>query len=229
MGKVIMSGIVPQLSAPDVPIKGLELSTIAEGSIVKLIENGSPVEFYVAQHDYESGLNGAGRTLLVRKDCYDTRVWHSSSVNAYATSDIDAWLNSTYKALLDETVQAAIATTKFYYTPGNGNSTESTLERAVFLLSVPELGLSSGGILYENGTAVSAASVLKIAYLNGTATAQWTRAAGTMNTGAVGFVSTAGKASSGGASGSNIGSRPCFTLPSTAVFDEETLLFTGVA
>ena len=55
------------------------------GSIVKLKENGVLVDFYVAKHDYENGLNGSGRTLVVRKDCYDTRQWHTSNVNAYAT------------------------------------------------------------------------------------------------------------------------------------------------
>ncbi len=55
MGKVIMSGIVPELSKP---VTTASLSTFAEGSIVKINESGSPVEFYVAKHDYESALNG---------------------------------------------------------------------------------------------------------------------------------------------------------------------------
>ena len=75
------------------------LGSKAEGSIIKLKENGVLVEFYIAKQNYESGLNGAGRVLVVRKDCYDQRQWHSSNVNAYASSTIDAWLNSTYKNL----------------------------------------------------------------------------------------------------------------------------------
>ena len=75
-------------------------------STVKLKENGVLVEFYVAKHNYESGLNGSGRTLLVRKDCYDQRQWHGSNVNAYATSAIDTWLNGTYKNLLDADIRA---------------------------------------------------------------------------------------------------------------------------
>ena len=50
---------------------GMPLSDYAEGDIIKLNEGGSPVEFYVSKHDYESGLNGSGRTLVVRKDTYD--------------------------------------------------------------------------------------------------------------------------------------------------------------
>ena len=97
------------------------------GSIVKLKENGVLVDFYVAKHDYENGLNGSGRTLVVRKDCYDTRQWHTSNVNAYATSAIDTWLNSTYKNLLDADIRGVIGTTKIKYTPGNGNTTVGVL------------------------------------------------------------------------------------------------------
>lgn len=43
------------------------LGSKAVMSTVKLKENGTLVEFYVAKHDYESGLNGSGRTLIVRK------------------------------------------------------------------------------------------------------------------------------------------------------------------
>lgn len=112
------------------------------GSIIKLKENGVLVDFYVAKHDYENGLNGSGRTLVVRKDCYDTRQWHGSKVNAYASSAIDTWLNGTYKNLLDADIQSVIGTTKFYYTPGNGNTTVTTLSRAIFLLSGTEWGQS---------------------------------------------------------------------------------------
>ena len=64
---------------------GLPLSSLPESSLVAITESGSPVLFSLAKHDYESGLNGAGLTLLVRKDCYDTRVWHSSNNNAHAS------------------------------------------------------------------------------------------------------------------------------------------------
>lgn len=183
------------------------------GSIVKLKENGVLVDFYVAKHDYENGLNGSGRTLVVRKDCYDTRQWHTSNVNAYATSAIDTWLNSTYKNLLDADIRGVIGTTKIKYTPGNGNTTVGTLERAIFLLSVTELGRSAS---YANteGTALSIASSLQIAYLNGSAVVQWTRSPNTYDTyhayclyanGGVGNLNCS----------YTFGSRPAFTLPST--------------
>ena len=183
------------------------------GSIVKLKENGVLVDFYVAKHDYENGLNGSGRTLVVRKDCYDTRQWHTSNVNAYATSAIDTWLNSTYKNLLDADIRGVIGTTKIKYTPGNGNTTVGTLERAIFLLSVTELGRSAS---YANteGTALSIASSLQIAYLNDSAVVQWTRSPGASGT--VGACCLVANGDVGG-SGCSLafGSRPAFTLPST--------------
>lgn len=183
------------------------------GSIVKLKENGVLVDFYVAKHDYENGLNGSGRTLVVRKDCYDTRQWHTSNVNAYATSAIDTWLNSTYKNLLDADIRGVIGTTKIKYTPGNGNTAVGTLERAIFLLSVTELGRSAS---YANteGTALSIASSLQIAYLNGSAVVQWTRSPRTNNTGSAYFLYTDGSVNNG-LCYNTYGSRPAFTLPST--------------
>lgn len=183
------------------------------GSIVKLKENGVLVDFYVAKHDYENGLNGSGRTLVVRKDCYDTRQWHTSNVNAYATSAIDTWLNSTYKNLLDADIRGVIGTTKIKYTPGNGNTTVGTLERAIFLLSVTELGRSTS---YANteGTALSIASSLQIAYLNGSAVVQWTRSPDTHYSYNAYCLGTNGYVSISSCSGA-YGSRPAFTLPST--------------
>ena len=183
------------------------------GSIVKLKENGVLVDFYVAKHDYENGLNGSGRTLVVRKDCYDTRQWHTSNVNAYATSAIDTWLNNTYKNLLDADIRGVIGTTKIKYTPGNGNTTVGTLERAIFLLSVTELGKTAS---YANteGTALSIASSLQIAYLNGSAVVQWTRSPYTGDTVVACFLFTGGGVG-GSSCGDTRGSRPAFTLPST--------------
>lgn len=183
------------------------------GSIVKLKENGVLVDFYVAKHDYENGLNGSGRTLVVRKDCYDTRQWHTSNVNAYATSAIDTWLNSTYKNLLDADIRGVIGTTKIKYTPGNGNTTVGTLERAIFLLSVTELGRSTS---YANteGTALSIASSLQIAYLNGSAVVQWTRSPRTNYTDYAYYLDAYGNVGNYDCN-NTLGSRPAFTLPST--------------
>lgn len=193
---------------------GGTLSNLPVGSILKILEGGVLTDFYVAKHNYESGLNGAGRTLLVRKDCYDLRQWHSSLVNAYASSDIDSSLNSGYKPLFSSEIQAAIGTTRFYYTPGNGNLTVDTLSRAVFLLSVTELGKTA---TYANaeGTALPIASTLQIAYDDGYAVTQWTRTPATHATGSACYLQKNGRLG-GHTCTDKYWSRPVFTLPAKA-------------
>ena len=193
------------------------LGSVAVGSIVKLNENGSPVEFYVAKHDYESGLNGAGRTLVVRKDCYDERVWNSTNVNAYATSDIDAWFNGTYKNLIASDIRATIGTTKFRYTPGNGNSTVTTLERAVFSLSVTELGKRNSKANVE-GTTLPIAK--KLNQVN-----QWTRTPDNSSAGDA-FIISYGNAIEDFCYRNN-DSRPCFTLPETLTVKDDGTISTS--
>lgn len=222
MGHAIVSGG----AMASVPAVGIRLGDIAEGQLVKLLENGTSVEFYVAKHNYENSLNGMGRTLVVRKDCYDSRQWHRSNVNAYASSDIDSWLNSTYKNLLDADIRGVIGTTKIKYTPGNGNNTVGTLERAIFLLSVTELNRSASWFNVE-GTALEIASSLQIAYMNGSAVVQWTRSPYTSNTRSAVCLNTSGDVGGNNNCTNLSGSRPAFTLPSGALFDEETMLFNG--
>ena len=202
---------------------GTVLSDIEEGELVKLNENGSPVEFYVAKHDYEPDLNGAGRTLLVRKDCYDSRAWDAGNVNAYANSDIDAWFNGDYKNLLDPSIQTAIGTTKFYYTPGNGNNTVGTLERAVFTLSLTELGLTNTNANVE-GYILPTANTLKIAYRNNTAVDQWTRTPLKITSADAYCVNTIGNISGVSVRSNGYCSRPTFTLPSTIRADDTGLI-----
>ena len=197
--------------------RGTPLSDLDEGDIVKIKENGSPVEFYVAKHDYESGLNGTGRTLVVRKDCYDNHVWATDGENAYANSTIDSWFNSTYKNILASNIRSLIDTTKIRYTPGTGNTSVSTLERAIFALSLTELGQSH---VYANteGSALPIANTLKIAYQNGSATTQWTRSPFTTNINYVWCLNSVGYITNI-ICNSTSGSRPAFTLPSTVLVD----------
>ena len=195
-----------------------KLGDFPVGATVYLNENGSPVEFYVAQHNYEPDLNGAGRTLLVRKDCYDMRKWHRTAVNAYATSDIDAWLNSDYIGLLDDNIKDAIGTTKFRYTVGDGFRTLTTLNRSVFLLSIAELGCALSNANKE-GSALPIADILSIAHYDGAAVSQWTRTPLTDSAYNTCYVLHNGSAVYASGSGNNFGSRPCFTLPDSVPFD----------
>ena len=77
---------------------GKPLSQYAEGAIIKINEGGKPAEFYVAKHNYESSLNGNGRTLVVRKEAGVKKQFHSKTFDVqYSGSDIDNWLINDYK------------------------------------------------------------------------------------------------------------------------------------
>lgn len=203
-----------------IPVAGTALGSFAEGTLVKIKENGTSVEFYVAKQGYEPTLNGPNRTLMVRKDVYANQVWDAGNVNAYATSDIDTWFNGTYKNALSSAVQTMIGTTQFYYTPGNGNNTVGTLERAVFALSATELGQSASWFNVE-GSALPIANTLKIAYLNGSPNVQWTRSPHTTYTDSAVCLNTNGGLGNNGICNYTFGSRPCFTLPKNALVDPD--------
>lgn len=191
---------------------GKPLGDFSEGDIIQLNEGGVPVDFYAACHNYEQSLNGAGRTLVVRKDVYDQRAWHISNVNAWASCTMRSWLNGDYKALLGPEIQEAMGTTTYRYTPGNGNNTVTTRSDAVFLLSLTELGQSH---TYANveGSVLPIASILQVAYKNGSTTTQWTRSVDTNDTRNAIYLSSDGAVYNSLCTFSD-GSRPVFTLPS---------------
>lgn len=203
------------------------LGNKATGSIIKLKENGTLVDFYVACHNYEQSLNGAGRTLVVRKDCYDTRAWHSSNVNAWASCSMRSWLNSTYKALLDADIQEAMGTTTYRYTPGNGSWSVGTRSDAVFLLSATELGKSESWFNVE-GSALPIASTLQVAYRNGSATTQWTRSPYTGSANSAIYLYSNGDVYYGSCT-DTYGSRPAFTLPSSLYVSDDGSVFQNTA
>lgn len=203
------------------------LGSKATGSIIKLKENGKLVEFYVGVHNYESSLNGTGRTLVVRKDCYDNRTWHSSNENAWASCTMRSWLNGTYLNMLDADIRSLIGTTKYYYTPGNGSWSVTTRSDAIFLLSATELGHSQSWFNTE-GSALPIANTLKIAYLNGSTNTQWTRSPGTNNTNYAIYLSTDGGVYYYGCTYTS-GSRPAFTLPSNLYVSDDGSVFQNTA
>lgn len=221
-GYIGVEGVARQFLAGGTP-----LSSFAVGSIVYINESGSPVGYYVAKHDYESGLNGAGRTLMVRTSPYTTAQWHSSTVNAYASSSINTWLNGSFKALFSASVQTLIGTTTFYYTPGNGSYSVSTLARSIFLLSCTEYGKddrydeSEGNdIMNVEGSALSIAQSLY------TGSTQWTRSpykSTSRNRNAF-LISRWDYAASNGYVTNSAQIRPAFTLPSTAKVDANNYL-----
>ena len=148
----------------------VDLSTVSEGDTVLLPEGGGVAEFVAAKLDYESGLNESGRILMIRKGYFGNRAWHNAQGNHYAGSYVDKYLNETYKPIFPESIQTAMGTTKFYYTPGADDDTVTTLERSIFLLSGTEFGLSASGLNVE-GSVIE--NLPPISILN--SAALWTR------------------------------------------------------
>ena len=212
----------PGAFASATPIAGTPLGNLAEGTLIKILENGSPVELYLSKHSYEPGLNGEGRELLVRKDVYDQRQWNSSGVNTWASSTMRSWLNGAYKSLFSSNVQSLMGATTYRYTPGDRNNNVTTRADAVFLMSLTELGISDVSANVE-GSSLPIASVLRIAYQSGSATQQFTRSPyfsysyDDVNVCTVGFTGGFFVAQCT----DSHGSRPCFTLPATALVDQD--------
>ena len=202
---------------------GTAIGNLDEGTIITLNENGNPVEFYVAKQDYESGLNGAGRALLVRKDCYGSMAWNSVNVNAWASTTLLAWLNGDYKALLDADVQVAVGATTYYYTPGNGNYAVTTRADAIFQLSITELGKSNSRANVE-GSALPIADTLGIAYFNGSSVYQSTRTPNNSNTNYYCVVKADGSISATVLASTAYYCRPCFTLPATFKLSDSQII-----
>ena len=192
-----------------------QLGSKALMSIVKIKENNVAQDFYVVRHNAYT----SGRTLLLRRYTHSDRQWHSSNVNAYATCTLDAWFNGGYYNSIEADVRAQIAAVTIPYTPGNGNTTLSSLARKVFAVSATELG-QTHSYLNAEGTALANAATLKIATDSaGTAKIQWTRSPYTNNTTSAWRLSTDGSLGGGNCSYTS-GARPAFTLPSSLGVDD---------
>ena len=211
------------------PIAGTPLSQLAEGTLIKILENGSPVEFYLAKHSYEPSLNGQGRELVVRKDGYNTSVkWSTldgSGSNVYPNNSMDRWYNNNYKNLLSSSLQSMIGTTSFYAAEGGGNYSSMVLERAIFMLSYTELGGSGYGSP-SLGSRLSIYQTLLPFYVNGNGQSQPTRTPNKQDYGSdtdngISYLwFTNGEwiyASTG--YNESFHPRPSFTLPSSALVD----------
>lgn len=201
------------------------LAELPEGSIIKLNEDDIPVEFYVAKHDYESDLNGAGRTLLVRKDCYASRNLAYNHGNYFPDTLIYDVLNGTYKVKLDAAVRIAMGTTSFktvrtFKNPMNNriSGEMTTVSAAVFTLSKTEINNSLNYNLSE-GTQLPISDTLKIALFNGEAVNWFTRSSSQLNS--IYVITSSGSVSSVPyhQDSDNYYMRPVFTLPETMEVD----------
>lgn len=241
MGRVIMSGIVPTLKAP---VTGVLASSLAVGSTVKLMEGSTAVEYLVVNQGipsnsdlYDASCNG---TWLLRKDCHSNRVWNSSNINTYASSDINTWLNGDFFNSLGSAEQAVIKQVKIPYCPSGTDTTIKSgvdgLGVKVFLVGGYEVGLSNYASIPEDGAKLdyfgsgtgTSAKNKRIAYKKGLTVNWWLRSPYIDTSDSVCDVNIQGDFGSLYANNSRGSVRPALVIPGNARFDETTMLLKGV-
>lgn len=241
MGRVIMSGIVPTLKAPST---GILAQDIAVGSVVKLMEGGTAVEYLAVNQGIPSNSNlydaSCDGTWLLRKYIHSERQWNTSNVNKYESSAINTWLNGEFFNALGSVEQAAIKQVKIPYRAGGGSggtdqSGANGLSCKVFLLSGYEVGWTTSDSSYfpvdgaklDYFAASFGGNSKRVANFNGSAAIWLLRSPDTGNTARVWNVLSDGDYSYDNASYWH-GIRPALILPGNALFDKTTMLLKGV-
>lgn len=201
----------------------MQIKDLAVGDgFVYLNEGSSKVKFYVLAHNYESGLNGKGRTLFCRESPANL------TLDKFTTA-VQKWISTT--------------SYKYQYT----NSVFGTLTKVqtgsanFFSLSVKELNVASDYYINQlaDGSALSAAARTRVGYIRTASdTPFWTRSP---NPTSSGYHKEDGENeydydyyyAVSSASGSSISvykvdrsktrlaTLPCFTLPETLYIDKD--------
>lgn len=209
----------------------MQIKDLAVGDgFVYLNEGNSKVKFYVLCHNYESGLNGMGRTMFCRESPAET--------------DKGVGISSSYINKFTSVVQKWISTTKYkyQYITWSGSYSEVLIGSANFFsLSAIELNITKRYEIQKlaDGSALSAAARTRVGYIRTASnTSFWTRSQDPTwsdyhkedgdNVYDYDYYYTVS-----GASGSSIsfnkvdsskyssGKLPCFTLPETLYIDKD--------
>lgn len=227
----------------------MQIKDLAIGDgFVYLMEGSTKVKFYVLAHNYESGLNGKGRTLFCRESPATSGVHNVSKRDTYLVNNSgeDTWYKNTYVNKFSEEVRNLIGMTKYaghyvrYYdhsSTGGGNGIEldgDTYKSSFFPISAAEVGASG----YSDGSALSSAAISRIGsirtrYGNGIWTrspymritytdgSRWPEAHYYANSVYIASASGSSVTTAEGTYGSSYGYLPCFTLPETLYIDKD--------
>ena len=215
------------------------------GSIVKLKENGTAVNYIVVHQGKPSSIYDAScdGTWLLRQDIAENRVWEADNVNKLESSDIHAYLNNTWINRYDANIKSAIKQVKIPYRQNGGSGgTDRTgangLSCKIFLLSGYEVGFTTSINSYfpVDGAKLSyfisgndsAAMQKRVAKLNGSATLWWLRSPGTGDSDDVWSVYSSGDYNYWVAGGS-YGVRPALVLPSSLLVSDDGSVTTNTA
>ena len=185
------------------------------------MEGGSKVKFYVLCHNYESGLNGKGRTMFCRESPANL------DLNKF-TAAVQKWISTT--------------TYKYQYTTWSGSySKVQTGSANFFSLSAIELNMATDYYTQKlaDGSALSAAARTRVGYiLTASNTSFWTRSTDTRSSGyhkedgdnvydydyyyaVIGASGSSISFSKFDRHKTSLATLPCFTLPETLYIDKD--------
>lgn len=212
---------------------------------VYLMEDGVKVKFYVLRHNYESSLNGMGRTMFCRESPA-TSGTHTTSERANYRVDSNneaTWYETTYVNKFSDEVRNWIIPTTYhglyYFSDSNPfdddpvvKTGEATYNSHFFPVSAAEVGVSA----FSDGSALSPAAISRISSIRTRyGSGIWTRSPygrpsyhDTLGNGwrfaySVYIDSASGSSitTSRGNYGSAYGYLPCFTLSETLYIDKD--------
>ena len=217
-------------------VAGTQIDTLEAGTLVKVNENGAPVEYMIVNQGnpdpdmYDASCDGC---WLLREDIAQNRKWDSTN-NDYQNSDIQDYLNGDWGSRYEAGILSQIKQVKIPYQNGTGYrgsvaSGANGLSCKIFLLGGYELGWTTSDYSYlprdgaklsyfSSGTS-SSANNKRIANYNGAASNWWLRSPTTSDTTRTWYVYSRGSCSGWGCA-STYGVRPAFILPSTALVDD---------
>lgn len=225
----------------------MQIKDLAIGDgYVYLMEGSAKVKFYVLAHNYESGLNGKGRTLFCRESPATNGKHTTSKKDNYRVNDNyeDTWYKNTYVNKFSKEVRNLIGTTKYtgqyayHYRDSIGSIDKTyldsdTYESSVFPISATEVGVSG----FSDGSALSSAAIRRIGSIQTRyGSGIWTRSPSeTITYNYTGFpmeyyyangqyiasASGSSATTAEGTYGSSYGYLPCFTLPETLYIDKD--------
>lgn len=226
----------------------MQIKDLAVGDgFVYLMEGSTKVKFYVLAHNYESVLNGMGRTMFCRESPATSGMHIGHGGYSYRVNDNieDTWYKNTYANKFSDKVRGLIGTTKYIgqnvrmsYTQ-IGNPSKAVLDRGTYESSFFPISTAEvGGSDFSDGSALSSAAISRISGIRTRyGSGIWTRSPSLTLTGnsTSGFperyyyangqyISSASGSSlstTEGTYGSSYGYLPCFTLPETLYIDKD--------
>jgi hypothetical protein len=226
----------------------MQIKDLAVGDgFVYLNEGNSKVKFYVLAHNYESGLNGKGRTLFCRESPATSGMHIEHGGYSYIVNDNieDTWYKNTYVNKFSDEVRNLIGTTKYIgqhvrmsYTQ-TGDPSKPVLDSDIYESSFFPISTAEvGGSAFSDGSALSSAAISRIGSirtrygsgiwtrspswtLTGNSTSGFPRRYYYANGQYISSASGSRLSTAEGTYGSSYGYLPCFTLPETLYINKD--------